>query len=108
MSTVKLYADEHIKKHITNWLRKSGVDILSTEDAKNKGRTDVEQLDFASLQKRTVLTEDIGFLAIQGLFGHSGIFLITGRKTAKEIVSKVVSLLEMIDAEDVKGVVVYI
>ena len=89
MSSVKLYSDEHVRKHITNWLRKSGIDIISTEDANNKGKSDIEQLKFAASQKRVILTADAGFLQSERSFGHSGIFLIAGRKTDKEVVAKI-------------------
>ena len=108
MSQIKLYADEHIKKRIINSLKSKGFDIISTEEAGNKGKPDIGQLQFAASERRTFLTRDSDFFSIAQNFEHYGIIFITGIEADKEIIRKIVNILEMLDQEDVKGAIIYI
>lgn len=108
MTAIKLYADEHISKRIIGSLRSKGVDILSTEEAANKGKTDIQQLNFAISEKRTIVTKDAGYFSLKPEKQHYGILFITKRKPDKEIIKHIMSVLELLGPEEAKGSVIYI
>ena len=51
-----LYADEQFPKAVVDKLRALGHDVLTVQDANNRGDSDPQVLAFATSQKRTVLT----------------------------------------------------
>ena len=108
MTTIKLYADEHISKRITSSLRSKGVDILSTEEAFNKGKTDMQQLNFAISGKRAIITKDSGYLSLKPENQHCGIFFITKRKHDNEIIKNIMGVLDILGPEEVKSFVIYV
>ena len=106
--TIKLYADEHVSKRVVGVLRNKGVDIISAEEAGNRGKSDTDQLKFAFSTSRCMLTMDSDYLGLKNLVGNCGIFFIGKRKSSDKIISKMLSLLEVLSEEDVKGEVVYV
>ncbi len=108
MSSIKIYSDEHIRKQIVIALKSKGIDIVSTEDAKNKNKSDVEQIKFATSEGRVILTKDSDYLKFKDSLNHCGIFFVSKRKPDQEIVSNVLAILEVMDESDVRGVVIYI
>lgn len=56
MSRISLYLDEHIQLALAEALRARGVDILTTPEAGNIGLADIEQLIFATTNKRVLLS----------------------------------------------------
>ena len=52
----KVYLDEDIPGSLAKALRNRGIDVQTTSDAGNLGRTDEEQLDFAIRNKRVLFT----------------------------------------------------
>ncbi len=55
---IKLYLDEDVPLSFGEALNNRGVDILSTQDAGNKGFTDLEQLLFAAQDKRVIISHN--------------------------------------------------
>ncbi len=108
MTTIKLYADEHVGRPIVNNLRNKGIDIISTEEAGNKGKSDEEQLEFACANSRAVLTMDSDYLLLREPSSHYGIFFISKRKPDREIVSRIMELIELLDQKEAMGIVVYV
>lgn len=56
MARISLYLDEHIQSALGESLRARGVDILTTQEARNIGVEDVDQLLFASQNNRSLLS----------------------------------------------------
>ena len=57
----RYYLDEHLSPVIAALCRERyGLDVLSTEAAGRKGRTDEEQLAFAASEGRCIVTQDRG------------------------------------------------
>lgn len=54
MSRLSLYFDEHVQSALAEALRARGVDILTTQEAKNIGLHDVDQLAFAAENRRSL------------------------------------------------------
>ncbi len=58
MSQLTLYLDEHVQLALAEALRARGVDILTTQEARNIGLHDVDQLAFAAGNKRSLFSYD--------------------------------------------------
>ncbi len=48
MSQIRFYTDEHIASAIIAGLRRRGVDVYTTQEAKMRGKSDKEQLALAA------------------------------------------------------------
>jgi predicted nuclease of predicted toxin-antitoxin system len=84
----RLYLDEHVEPQITSILRQNGWDVLTTQEAGLAGKSDEEQLEFATSQGRAVLTYDVvDYLRLSREWSaagkvHAGIIL-TRRRPAR-------------------------
>lgn len=58
MSRLTLYLDEHVQLGLAEALRARGVDILTTQEAKNIGLHDASQLAFATENMRSLFSYD--------------------------------------------------
>lgn len=58
MSRLALYLDEHVQLVLAEALRARGVDILTTQEARNIGLHDVDQLIFAAENRRSLFSYD--------------------------------------------------
>jgi predicted nuclease of predicted toxin-antitoxin system len=56
---VRLYLDRHIMTRLAVELRARGYDVLTTEEAAKDTASDEEQLAFATLERRAILTFNI-------------------------------------------------
>ncbi len=55
---MKLYLDEDVPLELARQLRLRGYDVLTTHEAGMSGKSDAEQLAFATAQGRAILTFD--------------------------------------------------
>ena len=88
---MKLYFDEHVHPLVAATLRERGIDCLTTQEAGNLGRTDEDQLRYASEQGRILVTfdrRDFLMLARQ--------WAVTGRSHAGLILSAQCALPELL------------
>ena len=58
MSQLTLYLDEHVQLALAEALRTRGVDILTTQEARNIGLHDVDQLAFAAENRQSLFSFD--------------------------------------------------
>jgi len=56
MERVSFYLDEHIQTSLADALRLRGVDILTTQEARNIGFNDYDQLNYAQEKGRVLLS----------------------------------------------------
>ena len=61
---IRLHADENVDARIIRGLRLRGIDILSVVEVGMIGKSDTEQLTFASSDGRVLLTSDQDFLEL--------------------------------------------
>jgi predicted nuclease of predicted toxin-antitoxin system len=60
MASVALYLDEDINPGLAMILRERGFDVVSTTEAEMLGKSDSEQLEFATEHGRVLFTHNIG------------------------------------------------
>ncbi len=102
---IKFYTDSHIAKAIAVQLRNRSVDIVRCQDVGMDDADDIEHLEYAASQGRTVITGDEDFLVLDAQWRRSGkhhagiIYLPPDRKDAiGTIVAYVVFLHQAIAA----------
>jgi predicted nuclease of predicted toxin-antitoxin system len=59
MDVIQLYLDEDVRPLLAAVLRDRGYDVLTTAEAGMIGRSDAEQLDFATSQGRVLFTHNV-------------------------------------------------
>lgn len=86
MSQIRLYLDEDIlERSLVKALRKAEIDVVTTAEANNLGRSDEEQLQWSTQQGRTIYTLNVGdFCNLHKIYSaqgrqHTGIVL--GKQT---------------------------
>lgn len=71
---IRFYTDQHIPAAVTQGLRQRGIDVLTAQDAGRCGQADVDQLQFATVAERVMVTFDPDFLALDASgVQHAGI-----------------------------------
>jgi hypothetical protein len=78
---LKLYADSHIPKAVTNQLRAKGVDIVRCQEVGMTDAKDQSHLEYAVREGRAVVTGDKDFLRLHAEWQaagrkHEGIFYV--------------------------------
>lgn len=61
---VKYYLDEHVHPAVADGLRRRGIDVLTTKEAKLLGATDETLIRFALNEGRVIFTQDDDFLRL--------------------------------------------
>lgn len=99
--TIKLYLDEDVDPLLARVLLERGIDCLSTRDANNKGRSDHEQLAFATGQGRVILTFNVkDFLRLSHEYvvsgeHHSGI-IVSNHLPFRELLRRTLTFLNQV------------
>lgn len=71
---VQFYFDQHIDAAVARGLRQRGIDVLTAQDAGRCGLPDPDQLQFARMENRVVVTFDSDYLALHAAgTSHAGI-----------------------------------
>lgn len=70
---IKLYLDEDVTVSFAQALKIRGVDALTTQEARNKGLDDINQLNFAANSGRVLFTHNKGdFARIHKIYSSQG------------------------------------
>ncbi|MBI4401582.1 MAG: DUF5615 family PIN-like protein [Nitrospirae bacterium] len=96
---IKLYLDEDVDPLLAQVLRDRGIDCLSTQEAHKLGRSDSEQLVFATEQDRVLLTFNVkDFVLLSQAYAasgqhHSGI-IVSDHLPFRELLRRILVLLQ--------------
>ncbi|MBI5822912.1 MAG: DUF5615 family PIN-like protein [Chloroflexi bacterium] len=110
---IHLYFDEDVSVGIVENLRTRGFDVLSVRDAGARGRSDDEQMLYAVLQKRAMVTHNrVDFekqhvKLLENGMQHFGV-IVAKRRRDSEVVAKLLELLDTVTAEEMKNQLRYI
>jgi predicted nuclease of predicted toxin-antitoxin system len=113
---VRLYFDRHIKNQLAIDLRKRGFDVLLTEEAGMDTAPDVDQLELAARENRTILTFNIRDFAplheqwsAAGRF-HAGIIVSQqlGSRQYGLLLARMIRLLDQFSAEQMRNNLVHL
>jgi len=105
---IKLYLDEDVTVSFAQALKIRGVDVLTTQEAGNKGMNDDDQLNFATTSGRVLFTHNKGDFAklhktysTQGKV-HAGI-VISDQLSVGELLKRFMRLWFRLSAEQMKS-----
>ena len=76
---IKFYLDEDIPLSFAQAMTNRGVDVLTTQEAENKGISDIEQLKFAIGKSRVLISHNkidfikLHFMFLEKQYSHNGI-----------------------------------
>jgi len=109
MEQVKFYLDEHIPKAVAEGLRRRGVDVLTVQEAGRSGLSDRDQLSFALVENRVIVTMDSDFLtlAVEGL-AHAGIGYASPRKPIGDLIGAIRLLSDVLTPSEMANHVEYL
>jgi len=95
----RLYADEQIPYRIVECLRALGHDVLTVQDANNRGQSDGDVLAFAVSTERIVLTFNRRhFIRLhQEQPNHSGIIVCTDDPDREQLAARIHTALTSFD-----------
>ncbi|MFO0803256.1 MAG: DUF5615 family PIN-like protein [Gemmataceae bacterium] len=107
---IKYYFDEHMDPAIARGLRRVGIDCLTTKEAGHLGWDDPEQLDFATSEKRMIVTFDVDYLVLNSTgVSHAGIVWALEQKySIGQLISKLSGLHILKTADDMLNHVEYL
>ena len=98
MEKIKLYIDEDLTDRLAVSLRSRGYDVVSAHEVNMRGKTDKEQLEYATKHNRVILTRNIKhFVNLQRDYykrklSHKGI-AVTNYLPFKELIRRTTKFL---------------
>lgn len=107
-----LYTDEDMSALVATLLRSRGLDITTVPEQATLGKTDLEQLEFATSMGRCILTHnrvDFERLHLQYLEAdqqHFGIIVVP-QKNAYEVAQRVGILVSALTAKELRNQLLY-
>jgi len=108
MMHVKLYFDENVPEAIAAAVRLRGYDVTTVRDAEKKAASDLDQLRYASLQKRVLFTFNVSdFVKLHEEFmttgrRHSGI-LLSKQMPVGIVVKRLLKLLSRLPVDAIEN-----
>ena len=104
---IHLYLDEDVHGDLGKALREQGYDVLTVNEAKRNGLSDLQQLEFATEQKRAIFTFNaVDFIKLHLNYStqslsHSGI-IVSRQIPIKEVIHRLLLLLDRVTAEEIQ------
>ena len=108
-----LYLDEDMNNMVATLLRSRGIDAVTVQKSEMLGKSDQEQLAYATANDRCILThnrvdyEDLHLQYGQANLTHSGIIVVP-QKSPYEIVNRVMILLDAMTADEIANQLLYV
>ena len=108
--TMRFHLDEHMAHAVATGLRRRGLDVTTTVEARLLGFPDVDQISFAREENRVIVTQDADFLRLhQAGIPHVGIvFLPSGAHDIGELVRFLCLMHDCVPAEEMVNIVEYL
>ncbi|MEK6304086.1 MAG: DUF5615 family PIN-like protein [Acidobacteriota bacterium] len=106
---VKFYFDEHVPRAVTRGLERRGVDVITAQASGRQSISDREQLGFAFLRGRVLVTMDSDYLALgaEGV-SHAGIAYASHGRTIGDLIQALMLIYETITPADMVDHVEYL
>ena len=113
MMQLKLYFDDNVPEAIAAAVRLRGYDVTTVRDAERKAASDLDQLRYASLQKRVLFTFNVAdFVKLHDEFvstnrHHSGI-LLSKQLPVGTIVKRLLKLLSRLPMDEIENNILWL
>jgi predicted nuclease of predicted toxin-antitoxin system len=112
MTIAALYTDEDMSALVATLLRSRGLDITTVPERSTLGKTDLEQLEFATSMSRCILThnrvdfERLHLQYIEENRQHFGIIIVP-QKNVYEIAQRIGILVNALTADEIANQLLY-
>lgn len=105
LEKIKFHLDEQVNPAIARELRRYGIDVTTTVEAKLRTQSDETQLAFAIQEQRVLVTHDDDFLKLAIIIEkHSGIaYCHQQNRSLGEIIRMLRLIYEIYSSEDMMG-----
>lgn len=106
MSRLRLIADVHISPLTVAALKRQGYDVVRSTDFLPATAADIEILEFARVENRIVLTQDLDFSMLVALSNYEQPSLITLRLSSAKpdvVTQKLLEVLPNLDQDLIEG-----
>lgn len=101
---VRFYLDEHVHPAVAAGLRRRGVDVFTTQEARMRGASDTDHLALATRQGRVLVTQDDDFLRLNAERGdHAGIAYCPQRTDVGRLVRGLFLIFQVLSADEMKN-----
>jgi len=98
---IRFYMDQHYPAPVTQGLHRSGIDVLTAQDAGRCSLPDPDQLAFATTEKRVLVTFDSDYLSLhQSGITHAGIAWCPQQKYGIGMLIQLLELLHGVSDRD--------
>lgn len=107
---IRFHLDECVPRAIADGLRRRGIDVTTTQESDLLSADDLDQLAFATQRGRLLVTQDADFLRLakEGPT-HCGIaYYIPGNRTLGELISRLVLLHAVLEADEMHGAIEFL
>ena len=110
---LKLYFDENVPEAIAVAVRLRGYDVATVKDAERRAASDLDQLRYASLQKRILFTFNVAdFVKLHEEFTatgrhHSGI-LLSKQLPVGIVVKRLLKLLSRLHLDEIENNLIWL
>ena len=108
MSKIRYHTDEQVSKVVVRALRRRGVDVQRTPDAGMMSASDEEHLARAREEGRVVFTQDEDYLRLAARTEHAGVVYARQEKPIREIISGLMLIYQLLEAEEMWNHIEYL
>jgi len=107
---IRFHLDENVPFAVTQGLRTRGIDCSTTQDVNFFQANDFKQLKYATDNKRVLVTHDSDFFRIhKNGTNHAGIaYCPQGSRTIGQIIKSLLLIYELMNQNEMSGVVEYL
>ncbi len=105
---IRLFLDEDVHAGLAHALRQRGYDVIHAQELDLKGRTDSEQLEFASNQGRCLVSFNVrDFVILHNEYlrlskNHSGI-IVSKQLPFKETMRRLLEVIQPFDGDSLRN-----
>jgi hypothetical protein len=105
LEPICFFMDQNFPVPASDGLRRHGIDVLTAQQANRCGYPDLEQLAFATAEKRVLVTFDPDFIAIHNSgVNHAGIAWCPERKySIGELIRALLLIHGVLDCDSMKN-----
>ena len=109
MGRIRFYTDERVARVVVRGLRQRGMDVLTVPEARMLGASDEDHLAKAQEENRVVFTQDDDFLRLaEAGADHTGIVYASQDTSIGQIISGLMLIYQVLEAEEMIGHIEYL
>lgn len=103
MGQIRFYTDEHVSKAVIRALRRRNVNVLTVPEAGLLSAPDEDHVLRARQEGRVIITQDDDFLRLAAKVDHTGIVYAAQGTPLRAIISGLLLVHQVLDAEEMRN-----